>query len=180
MDLADVRSGMTVADLGAGAGYYTVRLARRVGPRGRVLGEDVVPEVVERLGLRVERENLQNTAIKLGASDDPRLPQGSFDRIFLAHVYHEVDEPYAFLWRLRPALREGGKVIVVDADRASDTHGIPPALLFCEFSALGFRLSQFVRKPALQGYYAQFEATGARARPQDIVPCRMASRAEET
>ena len=166
MDLAAIKPGSTVADIGAGDGYYTVRLGARVGAEGRVLAEDIDAQAVQRLGVRVERERLDNVSIKLGTPDDPRLPEASFDRIFLIHMYHEVTEPYAFLWRLRPALRAGGKVIVVDVDRPTGEHGIPPPLLFCEFAALGFRLSQFERKPELQGYYAQFEAAGSRpARP---------------
>jgi ubiquinone/menaquinone biosynthesis C-methylase UbiE len=174
MDLADIRKGMTVADIGAGQGYYTVRLADRVGEKGRVLAQDINPVVLEQLGDRVQRERLDNVSIKLGTEDDPRLPVGSFDRIFLVHMYHEVTEPYAFLWRLRPALKPGGKVIVVDVDRPTDRNGTPPALLFCEFGSVGFRLTEFVRKPELQGYYAQFVAAGIRPAPAAIKPCRQA------
>ncbi|SFG25013.1 Methyltransferase domain-containing protein [Novosphingobium sp. CF614] len=173
MDLARIEPGMSVADIGAGEGYYTVRLAQRVGAKGRVLAEDINPAATERLGTRIMREQLENVSIKLGTEDDPSLPPASFDRIFLVHMYHEVSEPYAFLWRLRPALRPGGRVIVVDVDRPTDMHGIPPALLFCELGAVGFRLTEFVRKPELQGYYAQFEATGVRPAPASITPCRM-------
>lgn len=171
MDLAAIEPGMTVADIGAGEGYYTVRLAERVGAKGRVLAQDIDRGAVQRLGLRVERERLDNVSIQLGAADDPLLPEHSFDRIFLVHMYHEVTEPYAFLWRLRPALREGGRVIVVDVDRPTDRHGIPPQLLFCEFERVGFRLVGFERKPELQGYYAQFEARGKRPEPDEIEPC---------
>jgi hypothetical protein len=89
-------------------------------------------------------------------------------------MYHEVTEPYAFLWRLRPALRQGGQVIVVDVDRPTDRHGIPPSLLFCEFQAVGFRLAEFVRRPELNGYYARFEALGPRPEPGAIKPCNTA------
>ena len=171
MDLAQIKEGSTVADIGAGEGYYTVRLGARVGRKGRVLAGDIDPQAIQRLGIRVEREHLDNVSIKLGAPDDPRLPENSFDRIFLIHMYHEVSEPYAFLWRLRPALRPGGKVIVVDVDRPTGEHGIPPPLLFCEFASVGFRLSQFERKPELQGYYAQFETAGNRPVPAAIKPC---------
>jgi ubiquinone/menaquinone biosynthesis C-methylase UbiE len=174
MDLAQIGLGTTVADIGAGEGYYTVRLAERVGREGRVLAQDIDPGAIQRLGQRVERERLDNVSIKLGAPDDPGLPADSFDRIFLVHMYHEVGEPYAFLWRLRPALRKGGQVIVVDVDRPTDKHGIPPELLFCEFRAVGFRLVEFVRKPELNGYYAQFEAAGARPEPAAIKPCEAA------
>lgn len=176
MDLARIGAGTTVADIGAGEGYYTVRLAERVGAKGRVLAQDIDPAAMQRLGQRVERERLDNVSIKTGAADDPRLPANSFDRVFLIHMYHEVSEPYAFLWRLRPALRPGGQVIVVDVDRPTDQHGIPPALLFCEFQAVGFRLVEFVRKPELKGYYAQFEASGERPAPAAIKPCNTAKR----
>lgn len=175
MDLAQIGAGTTVADIGAGAGYYTIRLAERVGPQGRVLAQDIDPGAIQRLGQRVERERLDNVSIKLGAADDPRLPANSFDRVFLVHMYHEVTEPYAFLWRLRPALRDKGQVIVVDVDRPTDQHGMPPALLFCEFQAVGFRLVEFVRKPELKGYYAQFEASGQRPEPAAIKPCNTAN-----
>lgn len=175
MDLAAIAPGMTVADIGAGEGYYTVRLAERVGAKGRVLAQDIDSAALQRLGARVERERLDNVSIKLGAGDDPRLPEASFDRIFLVHMYHEVTEPYAFLWRLRPALRPGGRVVVVNFDRPTSDHGIPPALLFCEFGAVGFRLAQFVRKPEWQGFYAEFEAVGDRPQAQAIRPCVAAS-----
>jgi ubiquinone/menaquinone biosynthesis C-methylase UbiE len=171
MDLAEIGQGMTVADIGAGEGYYTVRLAERVGSQGRVLAQDIDSGALRRLGARVVRERLDNVSIKLGAEDDPKLPPASFDRIFLVHMYHEVTEPYAFLWRLRPALRDSGRVIVVEVDRPSDEHGLPPALLFCEFASLGFRLKEFVRKPELQGYFAQFEASEPRPAPSAIKPC---------
>jgi SAM-dependent methyltransferase len=177
MDLADIAERMSIADLGAGEGYYTVRLAQRVGSKGRVLAQDIDPDALRNLGLRIERERLDNVSIKLGGEDDPRLPANSFDRVMLVHMYHEVGEPYAFLSRLRPSLRKGGRVVVVDVDRSTDQHGIPPDLLFCEFAAVGFRLTQFVRKPQMQGYFAQFEASGPAPSPDAIRPCRLAGSA---
>ncbi len=172
MDLAAIEPGMTVADIGAGEGYYTVRLAERVGSEGRVLAQDIDRDALERLGIRVEKERLDNVSIKLGAGDDPRLPENSFDRIFLVHMYHEVREPYAFLHRLWPALNDGGQVIVVDVDRPTDQHGIDPLLLSCEFSQVGFELVAFRDAPELAGYYAQFKAAATRPQPKDIKPCR--------
>ena len=107
---------------------------------------------------------------RAGRAVDPRLPAASFDRVLLMHVYHEVAEPYAFLWYLRGGLRRGGRVVVVDADQ--DGHGIAPARLFCEFAAVGYRLTEFVRKPEIKGYYASFEAAGARPEPGAIKACR--------
>ncbi|MXO67665.1 methyltransferase domain-containing protein [Altererythrobacter marinus] len=172
MDLAEISPGMSVADIGAGEGYYTVRLAGRVGEDGRVLAQDIDREALDRLALRVERQRLDNVSIKLGAGDDPKLPPASFDRVFMVHMYHEVREPYAFLWRLWPALREGGRVIVVDVNRPADQHGIEPLLLACEFKAVGFELDTFHDAPELAGYYAQFKRAAKRPEPEEIKPCR--------
>lgn len=171
MDLAGIETGMTVADIGAGEGYYTVRLAERVGQRGRVLAQDIDRDVLSRLGRRVESDRLENVSIALGGPDDPHLPPDSFDRVFMVHMYHEVQEPYAFLWRLYPALREGGQVIVVDVDRPSNQHGLPPDVLICEFKRMGFRMKEFVRRPEMAGYYASFEIGGPRPKPGEIEAC---------
>ncbi|MFA9199994.1 MAG: class I SAM-dependent methyltransferase [Cypionkella sp.] len=172
MDLAEIRPGMTVADIGAGEGYYTVRLAERVGREGRVLAQDIDREALSRLGQRVERERLENVSIRLGTPDDPKLPASSFDRVFLVHMYHEVQEPYAFLWRLWPALKPDGRVIVVDMNRPTDQHGIDPLLLSCEMERVGFTLETFKDAPELVGYYAQFKRAAKRPEPADIKPCR--------
>ena len=83
-----------------------------------MLAEDIVPETRDRLGDRVQRENLDNVAVKLGTPDNPKLPAQSFDRIFLVHMYHEVQSPYAFLWHLREGLKPDGQVVVVDSEPA--------------------------------------------------------------
>ncbi|MCK0128266.1 class I SAM-dependent methyltransferase [Erythrobacter sp. F6033] len=171
MDLANIEEGTTVADIGAGEGYYTVRLAQRVGEDGRVLAQDISREALQRLGRRVEKERLENISIKLGKPDDPQLPVDSFDRIFLVHMYHEVTEPYAFLWRLWPAMAADGQIIVVDVDRPTDRHGIPPKLLFCEFDAVGYSLVEFIERPDIRGYFARFERSEARTDPSDIKAC---------
>src|SRR6476469_6376759 len=137
MEMAGVKPGMSVADVGAGEGYYTVRLARVVGPRGRVLAEDIVPDVRDELSDRVQRERLDNVAVKLGTAENPMLPAGSFDRLFLVHMYHEVQSPYAFLWHLRDGVKPEGLVIVVESNRPVRQHGMPPPTLKCEFAALG-------------------------------------------
>jgi SAM-dependent methyltransferase len=173
MRLAGVKPGMWVADIGAGEGYYTVRLAPLVGPRGRVLAEDIIPETRDRLAQRVQRENLDNVAVRLGLPDDPKLPAKSFDRVFLVHMYHEVTSPYAFLWHLREGLRDGGEVIVVDADRPTRRHGIPPALLKCEFAAVGLDQTRFAPIAGTDGYFAAFVARRPRPEPGEISACRI-------
>ncbi len=170
---ADVRPGMWVADIGAGEGYYTVRLAPLVGKKGRVLAQDIMPETRDRLAQRVQREGLDNVAVRLGEPADPKLPPASFDRIFLVHMFHEVTDPYAFLWHLRGGLKPEGEVIVVDADRPVKRHGIPPAQLKCELEAVGLRLDRFSRLPGGDGYFAAFRAAKPRPEPGAIQPCRV-------
>lgn len=166
-----IRPGMTVADIGAGEGYYTVRLAAKVGEEGRVVAQDVVPAVRDKLADRVTREALDNVSVKLGGPADPKLPPNSFDRVFMMHMYHEIGAPYEFLWRLRPSLAPKGLVVVVDADRPIMEHGTPAALLDCEFKAVGYRLVERRPMPEVEGYLAVFEAVGPRPEPEAIVPC---------
>ncbi|MEP9402459.1 class I SAM-dependent methyltransferase [Sphingomonas silueang] len=173
MDRAGIAPGMTVADIGAGEGYYTIRLAQRVGPDGRVLAEDIIPEIRDALATRVARERLDNVSVRLGEPDDAKLPENSFDRVLMVHMYHEIAEPYAFLWNLRPSLRPGGRVVVVDADRRTQNHGTPPALLRCEFASVGYAQVAVQRMPSAGGYIAMFTPQGPRPRPEDIKPCRL-------
>ena len=171
MALGDVRPGMSVADIGAGEGYYTVRLAPLVGKKGRVLAEDIVPQTRDYLARRVQRENLDNVAVKLGNPTDPLLPEGSFDRIFMIHMYHEIARPSEFLWNVRADLRPHGRIVVVDADRPTDQHGTPPKLLICEFGAIGYELTRFERLADSESYFAQFEPRGPRPVPEQIKVC---------
>ncbi|RHW17972.1 methyltransferase domain-containing protein [Sphingomonas gilva] len=173
MDRAGIKPGMTVADIGAGEGYYTVRLAERVGPQGRVLAEDIVPGVRDMLATRVDRERLNNVSVRLGEPEDPMLPENSFDRIFMVHMYHEIEQPYEFLWNMRPSLKPDGLVIVVDANRETQNHGTPPALLDCEMRAVGYVRAEFQPMPSAGGYFAAYRAEGPRPAPEDIKPCRL-------
>ena len=174
MDRADLAPGMTVADIGAGEGYYTIRLARRVGDTGRVLAQDIQAGARDALALRVAKERLDNVSVKLGEPADPMLPAASFDRILMVHMYHEIASPYEFLWRMRPALKPGGRVVVVDADRPTQNHGTPPALLRCEFAAVGYAQVDFQEMPSAGGYLAAFEARGERPEPGAVRSCSQA------
>ena len=171
MELAAVKGGMSVADVGAGEGYYTVRLARVVGPKGRVLAEDIVPEVRDTLSDRVQRERLDNVAVKLGTPDNPMLPPASFDRVFLVHMYHEVASPYAFLWHMREGVKADGLVIVVDANRPVRQHGMPPAEVKCEFAALGMQPVKFSVLTGGDVYFMAFRLAGPRPAPEQIRAC---------
>ncbi|MEA1073144.1 class I SAM-dependent methyltransferase [Sphingomonas sp. LY160] len=171
MRLAGVAPGMSVADIGAGEGYYTVRLSPIVGRRGRVLAQDIVPATRDLLAQRVQRENLENVSVLLGQPSNPMLPPNSFDRIFLVHMYHEVEAPYEFLWHLRAGLKTGGMIVVVDAMRPVRRHGMPPAQLLCEFAALGLKPAKSARLPDGDSYFATFTVAGPRPEPRDIRPC---------
>ena len=171
MRLAEVKPGMWVADVGAGEGYYTVRLAPIVGAKGRVLAEAIVPDIRDELSERVQRQNLDNVAVKLGTPDNPMLPAHSFDRVFLVHMYHEVQSPYAFLWHMREGVKPGGLVIVVDSNRPTERHGIPPAQLKCEFAALGMQPVRFSVLTGGDAYLMAFRIAAPRPEPGKIRPC---------
>jgi len=172
MKEAGIAPGMTVADIGAGEGYYTIRLARRVGAKGRVLAEDIVPAYRDALAQRVYRERLDNVSVRLGQPADPRLPEHSFDRVLMVHMYHEIAEPYEFLWRMRPSLAPHGRVVVVDSDKPTGVHGTPPAQLDCEFGAVGYVRVAQVPMPQAGGYLAMYEAQGPRPEARDIKACK--------
>lgn len=171
MGLLGVKPGLDVADIGAGSGYYTVRLARRVGPQGHVYAEDVVPEYLDRLAQRVAAEGLAGSVTLVrGEPHDPRLAPKSVDLALLVHMYHEVTQPYGLLWNLRPALRPGARVAVIDARKETAAHGTPPDLLRCELAAVGYRQTAFYDLQE-NTYLAVFEPAAAPASPAAIPPC---------
>ena len=172
MRLAGVKPGMWVADVGAGQGYYTVRLAPVVGPKGRMLAEDIVAGVTDQLTERVERQRLDNIAVRLGTPEDPMLPAHTFDRIFIVHMYHEVTSPYAFLWHMREGLKPDGLIVVVEGNRPVQRHGMPPEQLKCEFAALNLAPVKFTMLNGGEAYFMSFRIAGPRPEPEAIRPCR--------
>src|SRR6185369_13945275 len=113
--LLGIRPGMTVADIGAGSGYYVARLSPIVGPNGRVIAQDVVPEYLRGLRNRVRDLGLQNVTVTQGEPHDPRLPANSLDIAILVHMYHEIAQPYALLYNLVPAFKPAARIAIVDA-----------------------------------------------------------------
>ena len=170
--LMGLTSGMVVGDIGAGAGYHAVKLSRLVGPSGAVVAQDVRRDYLTYLAKRVQRLKLTNVRIALGDPHDPRLPLASLDAAILVHMYHEIAEPYAFLYNLAPALKPGARVGIVDLDRPTQQHGTPPQLLRCELAAIGYRQLSFHTLTGDAGYLAIFEPPPERPRPSAIVPCR--------
>ena len=137
--LAGVKDGMTVADIGAGDGYYVVRLSPIVGPTGKVIGEDIMPDYLELLRKRIASEKLANVEALLGTADDPGFAPRSLDAVFMIHMYHEITRPYELLWNLSRAMKPSAILAIVDLDGPTDRHGTPPSLLQCELGVLDYK-----------------------------------------
>ncbi len=167
--LVGISAGQTVADIGAGSGYYTMRVAPVVGTKGRVIAQDIVPDYLSKLKRRVARAGLKNVHFVLGSPVDPRLPAGKVDIALLIHMYHEIAQPYDLLYKLRASLKPGGRIAIVDLDRPSEDHGMPKALLVCEVKAVGYDLVSIADlKP---GYLAIFKS-GPAVDPTTVKACR--------
>ena len=173
VELLGIRRGMTVADIGAGSGYYAVRLAPIVGPDGRIYAEDIVPDYLSKLRKRVRDLGLQNVIVARGEPHDPRLPARSLDAAILVHMYHEIAQPYALLYNLAPALKPDARIGIVDAIGPTAKHGTPPDLLRCELAAVGYREVGF-RPLAGSNAYLEIAAPPPeerRTRPEAIAAC---------
>ena len=173
VELLGIRRGMTVADIGAGSGYYAVRLAAIVGADGRIYAEDIVPDYLSKLRKRVRDLGLQNVIVARGEPHDPRLPARSLDAAILVHMYHEIAQPYALLYNLAPALKPDARIGIVDAIGPTAKHGTPPDLLRCELAAVGYREVGF---HPLAGSNAYLEIAAPppeerRTRPEAIAAC---------
>jgi predicted methyltransferase len=140
MDLLGITTGKNVADIGAGSGWFTVRAARRVGPTGAVMAEDINPQAIQYIGKRMVKENLSNVRTVLGAPDDPKLPAESVDAVLMLKVYHEIAHPVAFLQALKPSLRTGAKVGIIDRNGNGANHGLDHDVVVKEMAEAGYRL----------------------------------------
>ena len=173
VELLGIRRGMTVADVGAGSGYYVLRLAPIVGPAGRIYAEDVVPDYLSKLRKRVRDLGLQNVVVARGEPHDPRLPARSLDAAILVHMYHEIAQPFGLLYNLAGALKPDARVGIVDAIGPTAKHGTPPELLRCELAAVGYREVGF---HPLAGSNAYLEIAAppsdeGRTRPEAMAAC---------
>jgi len=171
MDRLGIAPGQRVADIGAGLGYNIVRIARRLGPRAVLQATDVKTEYLDRLKARLKRERITGVQVILGLPRDPGLPADSVDVALLSHMYHEIENPYEFLYRLRPALRPGARVGIIDNDGPTQKHGTPPALLRCELTAVGYREVEFLLLAPADGYLAVFAPPDILPAPDSITPC---------
>jgi SAM-dependent methyltransferase len=172
--LLGIKSGMSVADIGAGSGYYVVRLSPIVGSNGRIVAEDVMPEYLRSLRSRVRDLGLQNVVVTQGEPHDPRLPAAAIDLAILVHMYHEIAQPYALLYNLVPALKPDARVGIVDAFGPTSRHGTPPSLLRCELGAVGYQQISFDRLRGSNAYLAIFAppSLASRTPPEAMVACK--------
>jgi len=148
LDVLKIAKGATVADIGAGSGYITVRLAKRVGPTGTVYANDLQPQMLEMLRRRVEREKISNVTLVQGTIDDPKLPPASVDLELMVDVYHEFSQPQAMLRGLRQALKPGGRLVLLEYRKENPAIPIRPehkmsvAEAKMEVEAEGFTLAK--------------------------------------
>lgn len=140
MDLLGLARGKGVADIGAGSGWFTVRAAQRVGPSGTAYAVDINPEAIRYIDERVKKQSLQNVKTILSTPDDPKLPKESVDAVLLLKTYHEVADPIALLEHLRPALRPGAGLGVIDRNGDGTNHGVSRQIVVNEATRAGYHL----------------------------------------
>jgi predicted methyltransferase len=140
MDTLGITNGKSVGDIGAGSGWFTVRAAKRVGGLGLVYAVDINPEATRYIEQRARREKLSNVKAVLSKPADPMLPAGSVDAVLLLKTYHEVSRPVELLKNLRPALRPGAKVGVIDRNGNGSDHGIGSDVVIREAEEAGYKL----------------------------------------
>ena len=156
IDALGIKPGQTVADLGAGSGYYSFRVAPLVGPTGKVLAIDIEPAMLEAIVQRAQREHISNVATVRSSAQDPNLAAGSVDLLFMVDVYHELEYPYEMMTKVRAALKPGGRVALIEY-RAEDPevaikplHKMSERQVRREMQAAGFKHLQTVRTLPLQ------------------------------
>jgi len=146
MDALAIADGDVVADLGAGSGWFTIRLARRVGENGRVYAEDFQPQMIEVIKRRLPRENVQNVETRLGTAEDPKLPIGTLDAVLIVDAYHEMERPVAMLRNAARALKPDGRIGIVEFTKDGGGPGpqmderVDPERVIREASEAGLRL----------------------------------------
>lgn len=154
----DLKPGMTVADIGTGVGYMLSWLARAVGPTGKVLGEDIFPDFLDKCRSRIREAKLSNVDLVLGTETDPHLPSAALDRVLMLEVYHHLNYPGQTLAHIRDALKDDGRLVVVDFHRSpGDTHvRLDEDAVIREVEAAGFHLISKREHPSDRQYIAIF------------------------
>lgn len=159
MDILKIHQGSTVADIGAGSGWFTVRAAKRVGDSGSVYAEDINPQAIKYIDDRVHGEKIHNVRTIIGKEDDPRLPEDKVDAVLILKTYHEIAQPVILLENLRKSLRAGALVGIIDRNGNGEDHGIQKDVIVQEAQRAGYRLLNqydFV-KPDREDYFLVFQ-----------------------
>ena len=141
MDILGIKNGKTVADIGAGSGWFTVRAAKRVADNGQVYAVDINPEATRYIGERAQKEHLRNVKTILSQPDNPLLPPDSVDAVLMLKTYHEIARPVTLLKNLRPALRPGAKVGIIDRNGNGENHGLDKDVVIREAKEAGYGLT---------------------------------------
>ena len=146
-DRLQIRPGATIADLGAGSGYFTFLFAQAAGPTGKVYAVDIDNDMTELVARKAKEQGLQNVEVILAKPNDPLLPEGRIDLIFTSNTYHHIENRVAYFAALRKALRPGGRVAVIDFDRRSWFSGLlkhytPSDFIKREMEQAGYRLAR--------------------------------------
>jgi ubiquinone/menaquinone biosynthesis C-methylase UbiE len=148
IDVLKIEKGSTVADIGAGSGYMTVKLAKKVGPQGRVYANDIQPAMLELLNKRMTKSKIANVSVVLGMQDDPRLPVETLDLVLMVDVYHELSQPQLMLRHIRASLKPGGRLVLLEYRKEDPSIPIKPehkmsvADAKLEVEAEGFKLTK--------------------------------------
>jgi SAM-dependent methyltransferase len=140
MDMLAIEPGRSVADIGAGSGWFTVRAARRLAGTGTVYAVDINPEAIQYIDQRAKKEQLQNIKAILSKPDDPQLPGDSVDAVLLLKTYHEISHPVVLLRNLRSSLRPGAKIGIIDRNGNGENHGVNQDVVIHEASQAGYEL----------------------------------------
>jgi ubiquinone/menaquinone biosynthesis C-methylase UbiE len=140
MDILGITPGKTVADIGAGSGWFTVRAAKRVGEAGVVYAVDINPEAIRYIGDRAQKERLRNVKPILSHADDALLPAAALDAVLLLKTYHEVAQPVMLLRNLRASLRPGAKVGIIDRNGNGENHGVARDVVISEALQARYKL----------------------------------------
>ena len=141
MDILGIAPGKSVADIGAGSGFFSVLAARRVGEKGTVYAVDINPEAIQYIDARLKKEDLHNVKTILGKPDDPFLP-APVDAVLLLKTYHEVAQPIVLFRNLRNSLAKGARVGVIDRNGNGTDHGVGRDVVVREMKEAGYKLVQ--------------------------------------
>lgn len=160
MDALKISEGKSVADIGAGSGWFTTRAAKRVGEKGRVFAVEINQEYVDYINNRAKKENFSNIQTVLGTEDNPKVPSNSVDAVLILKTYHEIGQPIKVLQNLRRSMKKDARLGIIDKNGNGDDHGIDKAKVIEEAKRAGFELKDdydFVRPDGMD-YFLVFQA----------------------